>query len=348
MTEPMKTTEQQTIPSRQVPEASKRELLIFLLIAFAVPYVMGIPMYACRLLGAPTDMFANAQMFYPAAGVMLAFLIVRRNDPMIPRRFYIMHLAATVLMIVLCFAQLAVPQVPLVTAASGLYVLLSILGWVLLLTDRKEKREAYGLRWHGRVGLAIGILVLFVVIKTASVMLGAAFSGELGMYLSYWATPWPWVLLLLTVVQFPLVFLPFFGEEYGWRYYFQPLLQKRFGLRGGVLLLGVLWGLWHLPLNLFYYSPDTSLQSIVAQLYTCVTLGVFFAFAYMKTNCIWLPVMLHYLNNNLVVVYTGSAQISNVVFSWKDVAVSGVILLALYMPFLASKVFVEKRKEKQE
>lgn len=45
-----------------------------------------------------------------------------------------------------------------------------------------------------------------------------------------------------------------FGEEYGWRCYLQPILQNRFGPRRGVLLLGLLWGLWHLPLNLYYYS----------------------------------------------------------------------------------------------
>ena len=48
----------------------------------------------------------------------------------------------------------------------------------------------------------------------------------------------------------------FFGEEYGWRYYLQPVLQKRFGLRAGVIILGVVWGLWHIPDDLFrYYLP---------------------------------------------------------------------------------------------
>ena len=42
-----------------------------------------------------------------------------------------------------------------------------------------------------------------------------------------------------------------FGEEYGWRSYFQPLLQKKFGIVKGVLLFGVLWELWHLPMVIF-------------------------------------------------------------------------------------------------
>ena len=29
-----------------------------------------------------------------------------------------------------------------------------------------------------------------------------------------------------------------------WRYYLQPLLQKKFGLKGGVILLGCVWAVW--------------------------------------------------------------------------------------------------------
>ena len=131
-----------------------------------------------------------------------------------------------------------------------------------------------------------------------------------------------------------------FGEEYGWRYYLTPALQGRFGARRGALAVGVLWGLWHLPLNLFFYSPDTSLQSIAAQLVVCVTLGVFFTFAYEKCGKnIWLPVVLHYLNNNMVLVWTGTADISNQIISWTDVAISAIMYGVVFLPFLAAKCY---------
>ena len=131
-----------------------------------------------------------------------------------------------------------------------------------------------------------------------------------------------------------------FGEEYGWRYYLTPALQNRFGARRGALAVGVLWGLWHLPLNLFFYSPDTSLQSIAAQLVVCVTLGVFFTFAYEKCGKnIWLPVVLHYLNNNMVLVWTGTADISNQIISWTDVAISAIMYGVVFLPFLAAKCY---------
>ena len=48
--------------------------------------------------------------------------------------------------------------------------------------------------------------------------------------------------VILLIINLPLSYLAFFGEEYGWRYFFQPALQKKYGLRKGVIFLGVLWG----------------------------------------------------------------------------------------------------------
>lgn len=98
--------------------------------------------------------------------------------------------------------------------------------------------------------------------------------------------------------------MAFFGEEYGWRYYLQPLLQKKFGLKGGVILLGCVWAVWHLPIDFFYYTtPDMGLAALASQFVTCISLGIFMAYTYMKTQNIWVPIIIHFLNNNMVVVF---------------------------------------------
>ena len=326
-------------------KTNKKELTVFAVCAYAVPFLMMPLLYHCLQNGLDTTVFANAQMFYPAAGVILAFLLARRQGT--PTRFYILHLLATVLMLVMGVLSAVMPQIAWLGIANFVIVVASVLGWIFLLTEKKDKRETYGLRLHGKFLTALGICVYFLAVKTGMVFLSVAIQGGEAWtgYLAYWRTPTPWIMAVALVPNFFLSFLPFFGEEYGWRYYLTPVLQNRFGAQRGALAVGVLWGLWHLPLNLFFYSPETSLQSIAAQLVVCVTLGVFFAFAYEKCGKnIWVPVLLHYLNNNMILVWTGAADISNQVISWADVGVSAIMYGVVFLPFLAAKCYRSKEK----
>lgn len=59
----------------------------------------------------------------------------------------------------------------------------------------------------------------------------------------------------------PLFFLPFFlvdlitnGEEMGWRGYVLPRLQARHSALVASLIVGVIWGFWHLPKYISHFS----------------------------------------------------------------------------------------------
>jgi membrane protease YdiL (CAAX protease family) len=67
--------------------------------------------------------------------------------------------------------------------------------------------------------------------------------------------------ILLAILNFGLVLLiggPL-GEEFGWRGYAMPALAARCSLRATNLIVGALWGLWHLPL---FFSPG-AVQSVL-------------------------------------------------------------------------------------
>ena len=94
-------------------------------------------LYICLQNGRDTSIFANAQMFYPAAGVMLAFLLARRQGT--PKRF--LHPAHRG-----HCTDARHERSVCVSAAGGLaeYCKLChhyrvVLGWIFLLTEKKTK-----------------------------------------------------------------------------------------------------------------------------------------------------------------------------------------------------------------
>jgi uncharacterized protein len=67
-------------------------------------------------------------------------------------------------------------------------------------------------------------------------------------------------MLLPTIYVFPIVwlFMVVLGggqEEIGWRGYIMPILESRFGLWAGNIILGLVWSLWHIPL---WFIPETN------------------------------------------------------------------------------------------
>lgn len=313
----------------------KKQFRIFLFVAYGMTYLMGVLMWYGYAKGVDLSAFPSAQMLYPAAGVALAYLLTQREDSKVPKGFYRIFLGLTVISVWIAIASVFVPQsasstgMSLWNLAEQFFLIAgSIVGWIALGIAGKEKREAYGLRWK-KGKTSIFCIVLFLVLYFLRTVLSCGISGQLGEFLNNMTRPITWINIVALPINFFLVFVAFFGEEYGWRYYMQPYLQRKYGRRGGVLLLGVVWGLWHLPVDFFYYTtPDMGILAALSQQITCITLGIFFAYAYMKTNNIWVPVILHYLNNNLIPVISAnySAEVlQNQQIRWVDLPISLVV-----------------------
>lgn len=64
----------------------------------------------------------------------------------------------------------------------------------------------------------------------------------------------------LLALGFGIVLATFIGggqEEIGWRGFAQPELQQRYGALAAAIVIGVLWGLWHLPLFVDPFAPHS-------------------------------------------------------------------------------------------
>ncbi len=103
-----------------------------------------------------------------------------------------------------------------------------------------------------------------------------------------------WVMLFISTV-----FTGATGEEPGWRGFALPrMLQKYKPLTAG-LLLGVIWGFWHLPLWLMDGMPMNELLPYVgAFLVSIISLTILMAWIYMRTSHSLVPMVLAHFTMN--------------------------------------------------
>ena len=153
-------------------ETEKKQLIIFAAVAYGITYVLGLLMWYGNSTGADLSAFPNAQMLYPAAGVMLAYLLTRRGDRNVPRIFYVTFLVITVLMILCALASVFMPQsIQAGQMEMSVWMILvqvvlilgSIVFWITLLVSGKERREAWGLRWRNWKKSVLCMLLFFVL-----------------------------------------------------------------------------------------------------------------------------------------------------------------------------------------
>lgn len=331
-------------------QTDQKKAIFFFSITFGMPILMGIFLGIAYGHGQDVTAFPLAWMFFPATAVMIGSLFVGEEKPdgrggslSAPRLFYGFFSLLAILMTVVTAAAVFVPALNAPQCVNFLTIIASLVSLPLLLFMKKAKREAFGLCLFRNAKKSLLGILAFVALYLAMIAVNWGIALLAGTDLAGFSFNPDWGLWLGLLLPITLVtsFAAYFGEEYGWRYYLMPLLQNKFGMKKGVLLLGILWGLWHVPLNLFYYSPSTSVQSILVQLAGCVGMGIFFGWVYLRTQNIWAVTVIHFLNNNLgLALFLLSPQ--NVERQWGDTLLTIALYMLVYLPFLFTREYQEK------
>ena len=107
------------------------------------------------------------------------------------------------------------------------------------------------------------------------------------------------------------------GEEFGWQGYLLQKLLSKYGLNRGLIILGVIWGYWHLPIILMGYNfPNQPvLGAFVLMPLSTFFMGIFQAWLYLRSGSIWTAMLAHAAAN-----LTASILFSGMIMNQDDLA----------------------------
>lgn len=246
----------------RIPATSRRgRVITFVITAYALAWLVALPMYLDPALrrGPTFTVASSAMMFTPT----LALLISHRVFPADYRLRDLLGLNPGHPRRWLKPALIGWLGIPLASiAALGLAALTGIYHADLHgFSGYRESLVASGTTQAARLPIAI-----LVVVNLASAPIAALIPNT-----------------LFTA-----------GEEFGWRGYLQPEL-RRLHPRTGVVLTGVIWGLWHAPLLLLGYnfpalSPPLRLLFMVV---ACILLSGILGVLRRAAGTVWVAAVTH-------------------------------------------------------
>ena len=296
-----------------------QRVTVFLLLTFALSW--GFHLLVAITLGHSAYLglgLSPLDMLFPAAVALILRLFVFKDSPIYFRRhrgkprwiLYGFLLLTGVYAVVTLLAVSMAGQSTILRGAGSLLLTL----WTLLVLfvagqSSREELENAGLQigdtdWGLR--LIVGVVVFFALQAGLNLLFGLGqLQGHVGQV---YGVPVPDKLHPLGLVAafglaltgIPLTGLAVvFGEEYGWRGFLQDELTVMGGRRGA-LLVGLVWGLWHIPVVLsgVHTYPATAL-GIGLGLVFFVLWGFVQSYAVLKTGSIWVAAFLHGLVNSV-------------------------------------------------
>ncbi|SIR87511.1 Membrane protease YdiL, CAAX protease family [Haladaptatus litoreus] len=167
----------------------------------------------------------------------------------------------------------------------------AIVLWASGESVRKWLRDIFTWRVHPK-WYAAAILIPFAITYAAGVA-----SWALGGPIDWAAFDFDPITIVIGIVLG--TFIGGGQEEFGWRGFAQPELQERYGGLAAALVIGVFWGLWHLPQFVpGGFRDDWPLELVVAYFVGIIAFSVLLGWVFNGSNgSVLLAMLMHGTDN---------------------------------------------------
>lgn len=219
----------------------------------------------------------------------------------------------------------------------------SLSGIIISLLSGGKRTAASTLSGMKKTRLGIGLYAAAILAVPAITLAQAGLQAATGRAVTYNV---PGSMLVLGFI-WPL--FSSFGEEIGWRGYALPRMQKKHGTVSAGLLLGLIWGLWHLPSDYIAYSSYGMLfipMFLLIGLATLTAHSVIMTAIYNKTHGSLITMLLYHYTITMAGILSPSFSFSGRADDIAKTAVSvAVICIAALLVILFSKSMLNTKQE---
>lgn len=208
---------------------------------------------------------------------------------------------------------------------------------------RQHLRQGFDLRVKG-IYLALALLLPLAI--TAATHYIANGTGIESVPRTLFPENWPVPPLLLGIPYFVVTLFVGGGqEEFGWRGYAQEPLQQRFGVVWGSIVLGTVWGVWHLPLWIIPGEGHAYYPFLAFLLYTTST-SVIMAWLYNASGKKLVTAWFMHAMGNVAVPLFPVLIAENVPQPayWLWAALNALVALSLTIWFRRRRTFIDSER----
>ena len=149
--------------------------------------------------------------------------------------------------------------------------------------------------------------------------------------------------IYLSLLSFPIMILVGGLEEVGWRFVFQPELEKKYPFALASAIVGVVWTVWHLPL---FFIEGSSQNSMNFGIFFIGTIGLSFTYAavYRLSKSVWLCIFIHSVADSLYNSFQVNAGDFNTAVIPAVIVMVVLILVSMVVLYIAKRTAPIRKK----